>query len=145
MKLNSLWVMVAALCIIAVAAGLTSASQELPPPGRPTDDRSSADLVSELMAMPTEGQVNWRNFRHRDFGKVINLNDGMRLYCLTFPASVILVKVWFHRPMYQEQKPMPEALAPGSVDPGPLLRSDTESRKKCNRCSARHGLSWAVP
>jgi hypothetical protein len=63
MKLSSLLVMAAALCI--VGATLTSAAQELPTSGRPGGNRSSADLVSELMAMPTEGQVNWQDYQRR--------------------------------------------------------------------------------
>jgi hypothetical protein len=65
MKLNSLLVMTAALSIIAVTTGLTSAAQEIPTPGRPDGDRSSTDLVSELLAMPTEGQVNWQDYQRR--------------------------------------------------------------------------------
>ncbi|MGD0100745.1 MAG: hypothetical protein ABSC60_10410 [Acidobacteriota bacterium] len=63
MKLYSLLVMAAALCIIAVATCLTSAAQEVPTPSRPAGDRSSADLVSELLAMPTDGQVNALDLR----------------------------------------------------------------------------------
>jgi hypothetical protein len=65
MKLNSLLAMAAAVSIIAVTTGLTSAAQEIPTPGRPDGDRSSAELVSELMAMPTEGQVNWQDYQRR--------------------------------------------------------------------------------
>jgi hypothetical protein len=62
-KLNSLLFMAAALSIIAVATGTTPAAQEIPASGRPSNDRSSVDLVSELMAMPTEGQVNWQDYQ----------------------------------------------------------------------------------
>jgi HEAT repeat protein len=43
-------------CVLLVC--LTSAAQEVTTPSRPAGDRSSADLVSELLAMPTDGQVN---------------------------------------------------------------------------------------
>jgi HEAT repeat protein len=62
MKLTLLAI-AAALGIIAVAIGLASAAQELPP--APAGARSSADLISELMAMPTEGQVDWRDYQRR--------------------------------------------------------------------------------
>jgi hypothetical protein len=64
-KLYPFLITAAALCLSAVVTCLTSAAQEITALSRPAGDRSSADLVSELLAMPTEGQVNWQDYERR--------------------------------------------------------------------------------